>query len=1021
MKRNLALWTAITLLLSMFYGFCGTASASTDFSVVPASAAGDTEANALVQELVGNGLVYSDAKMTGAAAAFGVMNGGASTIGFNDGIVLSTGTAAGIVGPNVHKGTDPNNPDFMSKEYNTSGVSELDTLAGATTKDGAVLEFTFVPESDHLYFEFVFSSDEYNEYIDSEYNDAFGFFVNGENVANIGTDPITINTVNGSKNSGYFIDNTDAHLDTEMDGLTTVIRIDASVIPNVPNTMKIAIADGGDAAADSNVIIKSGSMSDQAPPANHAPTVSIDHPSVDQAVNGSGSVSISGTASDTDNDDVTVSAAVYGVTKTASATGGTWTLTWDVAADSVGEGSYANIEVSASDGNGGTAAATYTGTITVDMTAPTVTSAGVYRANPNKLVVRFSEPVSLTNAAGFTVNVGGQTVAIDAVSGGGTNELTFTLHGPVSDGQTVTLSYASAGGNAADTAGNQLADVVSQAVTNNLRNVAPVVSAITKTGQADRAISFTAADFTGAYQDADSNALHYIKIVSLPDHGVLWAGTAEVEADDEVAFSELASLKFVPTAGWSGTTSFQWKASDGTDLSLLPATVTLQVTAIPTPAPSTSTPEAPAASPAQVEETGVEIIVNGKIEEKSATATVSHNDGKSTVTVAIDPTKLDEKLRREGTGAVVVIPVKRDYDAVVGELNGQMVKNMENHAAVLEIQTLEAAYTLPANEINIDAISGKLGTADRLQDIKIRIEIAASSDAKARLMKDSAAAGGFAVVASPLDFTVTATYGGRQVEVSRFNAYVERRMRIPDGVDPAKITTGIVLEPNGNIRHVPTKVVQEDGNYYAIINSLTNSTYSVIWHPKTFEDVEKHWSRAYANEMGSRLVVEGMDDSRFAPDKAISRAEFAAILVRALGLKEESGQANGFKDVKTGDWFADSVNTAFAYGLMTGYPGNDFLPGRTITREEAMVAIVKALKLAGHPAATKAPGASNAALAKFIDAEQFSAWAQSSAEICVASGIVQGDAKGMARPKAVVTRAETAKMVMDMLQTARLI
>jgi len=76
-----------------------------------------------------------------------------------------------------------------------------------------------------------------------------------------------------------------------------------------------------------------------------------------------------------------------------------------------------------------------------------------------------------------------------------------------------------------------------------------------------------------------------------------------------------------------------------------------------------------------------------------------------------------------------------------------------------------------------------------------------------------------------------------------------------------------------------------DGRYYARINSLTDSTYSVIWNPIDFNDSAVHWAKEAINDMGSRLVISGTGNDMFEPDRDITRAEFAAIIVRALGIK----------------------------------------------------------------------------------------------------------------------------------------
>lgn len=103
------------------------------------------------------------------------------------------------------------------------------------------------------------------------------------------------------------------------------------------------------------------------------------------------------------------------------------------------------------------------------------------------------------------------------------------------------------------------------------------------------------------------------------------------------------------------------------------------------------------------EETGFKILVNGKT-ETAATATTTREGDKTVTTVVIDDHKIDEILAQEGNKAVVTIPVMSGADVVTGTLNGQTVKNMASKDAVLEIKTGQVTYTLPASQINIDAL-----------------------------------------------------------------------------------------------------------------------------------------------------------------------------------------------------------------------------------------------------------------------------------------------------------------------------
>ncbi|MEF2968988.1 S-layer homology domain-containing protein [Paenibacillus sp. M1] len=433
---------------------------------------------------------------------------------------------------------------------------------------------------------------------------------------------------------------------------------------------------------------------------------------------------------------------------------------------------------------------------------------------------------------------------------------------------------------------------------------------------------------------------------------------------------------------------------------------------------STSTPViTPPAAP-QAPDNSVDILINGKAGSAGTVATSTRN-GQSVTTVTLDQHKLADTLAAEGRNAVITIPVVTESDIVIGVLNGQMVKNMADNETVLEIKTDRATYTLPARQINIDSVSRQIGESVALQDITVQIEIAEPAADTIQIVADAAVKGSFTVVAPPVDFTIRGIYGDQTIEVTKFNSYVERLLAIPDGIDPSKITTGVVVEPDGTVRHVPTKVVVIDGSYYAKINSLTNSTYTVIWHPLEFSDVVNHWAKDAVNDMGSRMVVDGVGDNLFDPNTNITRAEFAAIVVRGLGLKLGDGET-AFSDIRATDWYSGAIETAYEYELINGFEDGSFRPNEQITREQAMAIIAKAMKVT--TLADKLPDqTANDTLLPYADAEVAANWALESIAHCLQAGIVTGRSSSELAPKSNITRAEVAAIVQRLLQKSDLI
>lgn len=510
-----------------------------------------------------------------------------------------------------------------------------------------------------------------------------------------------------------------------------------------------------------------------------------------------------------------------------------------------------------------------------------------------------------------------------------------------------------------------------------------------------------------ATNEADIKAAIEDKIATLALDGV---GTTVTKI---LYTPAIAGNAGTPT-GTNGTYTFTVGLSKGA-VSNTTVTLTMNIVASAYVAHSNSGGYTP---PVMQPNTGADIIVNGNT-VNAGTAVNTVSDDKTTTKIVVDEKKLELKLETEGNNVVVTILVKANSDIVIGELNGQMIKNMENKQAIVEVKTDAATYTLPAQQINIDAISVQMGTNVSLRDIKVIIEIANPTQEVVNLVENSAKKGEFTIVVPAVEFNVRCTYDGKTIDVSKFNAYVERTVAIPEGIDHTKITTGVIVDQDGTVRHVPTKIVIIDGIYYAKINSLTNSTYSVVWNPIEFKDVSQHWAKNTINNMGSRMVISGVGNGMFEPNRDITRAEFAAIVVRSLGLKPGTGN-NAFKDVKSEDWYCKYVETAYEYGIISGYGNEKFGPMDKITREQAMTMIAKAMKLTGLKMEFKTDEVQEL-LAGFSDSGQSSTWANDNTAACIKAGIVSGKGSETLAPKDEITRAEVAAIIERLLQKSGLI
>jgi hypothetical protein len=399
---------------------------------------------------------------------------------------------------------------------------------------------------------------------------------------------------------------------------------------------------------------------------------------------------------------------------------------------------------------------------------------------------------------------------------------------------------------------------------------------------------------------------------------------------------------------------------------------------------------------------------------------VTEDNGSKQLMISIDSAKLKAAIENlepgETGGPVIAITVPEDYAGAIGELDGETVKLLSEKQAVLEIATAYASYTLPAQQIDIASLSRRLGGAVRLQDIKVQVEITAASAQMLQALDQAAKDGGFTLLAAPLNFSLKAVYGASEITVDSFGAYVKRRIVLPEGTTAAEIATGALVNAEGSVRHVPTKVEKRDGRYVAVISSLGNSVYTVIGNERQFADITGHWAKSGILEMASRMVIEGGEDKRFAPDREITRGEFAALLSRGLGLSPLEG-AGEFADIGENDWYNGEVRAAYARKLISGYEDGTFRPDDPITREAAMVMIARAMSLAGLDAGTG--GAE--LLAGYNDAGQVSEWAKPGVGQVLQAGLVNGREAGELAPQSGITRGEVAVIIQRLLVKAGLI
>jgi hypothetical protein len=224
--------------------------------------------------------------------------------------------------------------------------------------------------------------------------------------------------------------------------------------------------------------------------------------------------------------------------------------------------------------------------------------------------------------------------------------------------------------------------------------------------------------------------------------------------------------------------------------------------------------------------------------------------------------------------------------------------------------------------------------------------------------------------------------------------------------------TAVAVDPDtGAMSFVPAVFDTKDGKTVVTIKRNGNSIYTVVDINKTFDDLKGHWARADIERLTNKLVMDGVGSSRFAPHQSVTRAEFAAMLARALGLAPNNAEVAGYTDVQVEDWFAGAVGAAVQAGLVRGYADGTFRPDMFITREQLAVMVNRAAAFASQ---TISPYSD--AFTRLSDSRLIGSWAKDDVSGALDKGLVQGLPNGRFAPGETADRAQAATVINRLLE-----
>ena len=219
---------------------------------------------AMANAIFGNGVTVVGASYTGPSTSSAIYSAGQLAPGVvpsATGVILSTGDVRDF----TQSSGDPNRASGTST--NTSGIdnnSQFNAAAGARTYDAVWMDVDFIPTGNLMTIQFVFASEEYPEYINTQFNDVMGVWVNGSYVPiEVGNGKTSVNNINGLNQQNLVKSNVSDAYNTEMDGFTVTLTLTMPVNAGQVNSIRIGIADTSDSNYDSAILIAGDSVQTQ--------------------------------------------------------------------------------------------------------------------------------------------------------------------------------------------------------------------------------------------------------------------------------------------------------------------------------------------------------------------------------------------------------------------------------------------------------------------------------------------------------------------------------------------------------------------------------------------------------------------------------------------------------------------------------------------------------------------------------------------------------------------------------------
>ncbi|MDF2958378.1 MAG: hypothetical protein K0S39_113 [Paenibacillus sp.] len=379
------------------------------------------------------------------------------------------------------------------------------------------------------------------------------------------------------------------------------------------------------------------------------------------------------------------------------------------------------------------------------------------------------------------------------------------------------------------------------------------------------------------------------------------------------------------------------------------------------------------------------------------------SNGRTSLVVDIQQAAVTEALKDGKEQKELYVEVQEHVDEVILQFPIGALYQLDNAQTLLFIKTERMNLWLDAYALQIRGLAE--GTKFRVVIAKAREEQEKAAVAAARQQNDA-----LQMITGAVNVFAETVYGDQVTPLPLFarNVLQGQFSAVKEGL-PEEVYHYDTA--SSSWRYISSKYEVGSGPLFGI---KAPGLYAVMSLSSRFADTDGHWAKPDIDWMARRLLVNGVSGTEFKPEGSVTRAEFAAMLVRALDIRvPEGNQTELFSDVDKEAWYYEAVLAAASKGLVNGLKSGIFSPDETITREQMAVMISRAYALVGL--GSNMPS-KQAVLDNFGDSSRIKSWAKAEAAMVLQEGLMQGVRDDAFEPEGLTTRAQAVIVIGRLLK-----